>query len=311
MHGQKNDGGHTELLCILRAGYYNRWVAQEVRLGCIRLKWFLSGLWLILAGTLAGCASPAPGLSETALPAVQLPTKAVTTAVITAFAPATDTPGLPMPTETITAFPMPSATPALEFAICTPLEDHPLDQLRLILADPYRPPPGKSDARHHGVDFSYYRFGERDTIQGVGVQAVLPGRVAAALADTYPFGNLVLIETESSLIPIDLLQLLGAEPGESLYLFYAHMAAAPALRIGDRVEACQSIGAVGKSGNAVEPHLHLEVRLGPAGAVFTEMGEYFPEASPEQRAAYQLWRTSGVYHHRDPMILINFALDQR
>jgi murein DD-endopeptidase MepM/ murein hydrolase activator NlpD len=189
------------------------------------------------------------------------------------------------------------------------LQDHPLDQLRLIVSDPYRPPPGKSDARHHGVDFSYYRFGERATIQGVGVQAVLPGRVAAALADTFPFGNLVMIETESTLLPSDLQRLLGAEPGESLYLFYAHLESAPSLRIGDLVEACQPIGAVGKSGNAVEPHLHLEARLGPAETVFTEMGEYFPEASPAEKAAYQLWRTSGVYRHLDPMILINFALD--
>jgi len=186
-----------------------------------------------------------------------------------------------------------------------------LDQLRLIVSDPYRPPPGKSDARHHGVDFSYYRFGERDTIQGVGVQAVMPGRVVAALADTFPFGNLVMIETDDAMLPVDLRQLVGAEPGESLYLFYAHLESAPSLRIGDLVEACQLIGAVDKSGNAVEPHLHLEARRGPAGTVFNEMGEYFPAASPAEKAAYQLWRTSGVYRHLDPMILLNFALETR
>jgi len=275
----------------------------------MKQKWYLLGLLFILAGVLAGCAMPAPVSNATPLPSVQYPTEVLDAIITATLPPATQTPDSPAPTQKVIT--SPTVTPRLEFAICTPLEDHPLDQLRLILADPYRPPPGKSDARHHGVDFSYYRFGERATILGVGVQAVLPGRVAAALAETYPFGNLVMIETESSLIPIDLLQLLGAEPGESLYLFYAHMGTVPGLRIGDTVQACQPIGEVGKSGNTVEPHLHLEVRLGPAGTVFTEMGEYFPEASPEQRAAYQLWRTSGVYRHRDPMILINYALEQR
>ncbi len=211
------------------------------------------------------------------------------------------------PTVSVTA--QPTLPSGLEFAVCTPLEDHPLHQLRLIVSDPYRPPKGKSDARHHGVDFSYYRYGERDTIQGVGVQAVLPGQVAAALVDSYPFGNLVIIETDLDLLPAELRERLGAQPGESLYLLYAHLEAAPLVRIGDSVPACQPLGAVGKSGNAVEPHLHLETRLGPPGTVFSQMGEYFAGASEAERAAYRLWRTSGVYRHLDPMLLIKFALE--
>lgn len=272
-------------------------------------KRYLLGFYLIFLGALAGCSPVAPVLDVTPLPVIQ-PTQAVVHTPTEALAiPPTPTASLPTPTlsstESSTALPLPV------FDICTPLRDHPLDQLRLIVSDPYRPPPGKSDARHHGVDFSYYRFGERDTIQGVGVQAVLPGQVASALADSYPFGNVLMIETGADLLPDDLRQQLGVQAGEALYLFYAHMESAPELRIGERVEACQPIGAVGISGNTVEPHLHLEARLGPAGTIFTEMGEYYPEASPEQRAAYQLWRTSGVYRHFDPMILINVALDGR
>ena len=265
--------------------------------------------WLVLASLLAGCASGAPAFSEHPSP---IPQNSPTT---TGFP--TGTP-LPAFTPTLTLLPPhPAVTPdqssipapPVEFRVCTPLLDHPLDELRLIVSDPYRPPPGKSDARHHGVDFSYYRFKERDTIQGVGVQAVIPGQVIAALADSFPFGNLVIVETASELIPAELGERLGAQPGDSLYLLYAHMDGAPTLRIGDRVQSCQSLGAVGKSGNAVEPHLHLETRLGPAGTVFTGLGEYFPEASPEERAAYKLWRTSGVYRHLDPMVLINFGLE--
>lgn len=272
----------------------------------IRLHRCILGFYLVVMSVLVGCSPSLPTAEPSQAPAAQ-PTPQV-------VVHPTDTPGLlPVPsagasTPSILAAETVTALAPQKFAICTPLQDHALDQLRLIVSDPYRPPKGKSDARHHGVDFSYYRFGERDTIQGVGVQAVLPGQVAAALVDSYPFGNLVIVETEGSLLPTDLGEWLGATAGESLYLLYAHMESAPGLRIGDRVEACQQIGAVGNSGNTVEPHLHLEARLGPPATVFHAMGEYFAAASAEERANYRLWRTSGVYRHLDPMLLVNYAL---
>lgn len=273
----------------------------------------LLAIGLGLAGLLAGCAAVSPARvasitpSTTAAPIAYATPGTLPSPVVPRFPLPTNPPGTTPPSASVTA--PPTLPYRLEFAVCTPLEDHPLDQLRLIVSDPYRPPKGKSDARHHGVDFSYYRFGERDSIQGVGVQAVLPGQVAAALVDSYPFGNLVIVETAVALLPADLGEQLGAKPGESLFLLYAHLDAAPLLRIGESVPACQPLGAVGKSGNAVEPHLHLEARLGPAGTVFNELGEYFAGATETERSNYRLWRTSGVYRHLDPMLLINYALD--
>ena len=207
---------------------------------------------------------------------------------------------------TITILPTQTATPA--FQLCSPLDIHGLAELREITSDPYRPPPPGKDMRHHGVDFSYYTRGERTTIQGVGVQSVLPGRVAASLQDTFPFGNLVIIETTADELPVELRSALEITPQRSLYLMYAHMEAAPEVTLGQYVTACQPIGKVGKSGNAVEPHLHLETRRGPPGAVFTSMGYYQADHTEQEKANYLLWRTSGVYQHFDPMWLLNWGL---
>lgn len=273
-----------------------------------RMLWRLNLMaagWMISA-VLVGCAGDVSGPAEQALPTATPSPGMSASPTAPVIASPSFTPTVNLPTAVMTASVTP--TPLPEFAVCSPLQDHPLAELRLIVSDPYRPPPGKSDDRHHGVDFSYYRYAERTTIEGLGVQAVLPGSVAAALADTYPFGNLVIVETVYEILPEDLRIALGIQPGESLYLLYAHMEAAPRVHPGVTVQPCQALGAVGHSGNAVEPHLHLEARLGLPEALFTEMGEYFPEASAEQRAAYQLWRTSGVFRHLDPMILINYQL---
>lgn len=202
----------------------------------------------------------------------------------------------------------PTSTTAPPFQVCTPLAEHPLGVLREIVSDPYHPPPMGKDDRHQGVDFSYYRHGERTTIQGVQVQAVLPGRVAASLADTWPFGNLVIIETRYADLPDALNLALGIQPDQSLYLLYAHMEQPPLVSLGQMLAACQAIGLVGHSGNAVEPHLHLETRLGPPGLTLDSMGYYQVQHTEQEKANYLLWRTSGTYQHLDPMRLINWGL---
>ena len=190
--------------------------------------------------------------------------------------------------------------------VCSPLEIHSLEDLRLITSDPYRPPPPGSDERHQGIDFSYYRWKERIGIQGVGVQAILPGKVAASLQDSYPFGNLVIVETPASWLPESFVEQAKIQTGESLYILYAHLESAPLVSLGEAVKSCQLIGRVGKSGNAVEPHLHIETRWGPAGSVFEGMAYYRPEATDEEKQNYLLWRTSGVYRHFDPMLLLRW-----
>jgi murein DD-endopeptidase MepM/ murein hydrolase activator NlpD len=229
-----------------------------------------------------------------------------------ATAPAVVTPDQPRSVVKVAVTPLPGAplkaiSPAVR--ICSPLADHQLNELSAIISDPYHPPPMGKDDRHQGVDFSYYRQAGRATIEGEGVQSVLAGRVAAAIRDSFPFGNLVIIETKNGGLPGDLLQMLKPAEGQSLYLLYAHLAEPPLVQPGDPVQACQALGVVGKSGNAGVAHLHLETRFGPADTVIAGMAYYTPKASRQERDNYVLWRMSGRFRPFDPMILLEYFLE--
>jgi murein DD-endopeptidase MepM/ murein hydrolase activator NlpD len=200
--------------------------------------------------------------------------------------------------------PTPLPTQAALFQPCSPLVDTPIRELPEIVSDPYHPPPMGKDERHQGVDFSYYRRGERMSIQGAGIQAIFAGRVAAAIPDSFPFGNHIIIETPGSDLPLEIRQQFGIQDGESLYTLYAHMQSPPEFELGQAVQACQLIGQVGKSGNAGVAHLHLEMRHGAAGTQFPSMGFYKLDDTPEERANYQLWATSGNFLHFDPLKLL-------
>jgi murein DD-endopeptidase MepM/ murein hydrolase activator NlpD len=155
------------------------------------------------------------------------------------------------------------------------------------------------------VDFSYYRRGERTSIQGAGVQAVLSGQVALALADSFPYGNIIIVETPGDSLSPDLAAQIGLMTGEALYILYAHLDAPPTVAPGEQVAACQRLGAVGKSGNAGIAHLHLEIRIGPAGVRFERMAYYTAQASEAEKAEYLRWRISGDFRHINPMILLS------
>jgi len=232
---------------------------------------------------------------------------------------------LPLPTDTATpartlaptflaVSPTPRATPTPEWIqqLCSPLAEQTLEEIPEIISDPYNPPPPGRDERHQGVDFAYYRRKNRTTNEGEIVQAILPGRVAAVVNDQLPYGNMVIIETEGDRLPPALRADLGIEPKESLYHLYAHFGDAPLVSLGDEITCGQALGAVGASGyNIVNPHLHLETRIGPAGKAFPEgMGFYTTAASDAERENYTLWRTSGVFRHFDPMRLIAFYLGE-
>jgi murein DD-endopeptidase MepM/ murein hydrolase activator NlpD len=156
------------------------------------------------------------------------------------------------------------------------------------------------------VDFAYFRKFNRAAIEGAGVQSVLKGQVAAAIVDSFPYGNMLIIETPGASLPPELVDLIQISGGESLYILYAHMERPPSLSLGESVEACAPLGTVGKSGNAGGAHLHLETRLGPAGTRFTSMAYYKAWATDEQRANYLLWRISGTYRHFDPMLVLSY-----
>jgi murein DD-endopeptidase MepM/ murein hydrolase activator NlpD len=189
--------------------------------------------------------------------------------------------------------------------ICSPLTGEPIEELWLITSDPYRPPPPGDDGRHEGVDYAYYQRGERVSIQGAGVEAVLPGWVSTALSGTFPYGNFVIIETPLHYLPETLVQSLDLGPGQALYTVYAHLETPPWVWAGEWVEACAPLGLVGKSGNAGQAHLHLETRTGPAGVLFFDMGYYKIEATEAERANYLRWRIGGEFQHFNPLLVLD------
>ncbi len=72
----------------------------------------------------------------------------------------------------------------------------------------------------------------------------------------------------------------------------------------ENISCGQTLGAVGSSGNALNPHLHLEVRIGPSGARFSSLAHYLPSASEEEMGNYCLWRVSGYFQVIDPLTVL-------
>jgi murein DD-endopeptidase MepM/ murein hydrolase activator NlpD len=176
------------------------------------------------------------------------------------------------------------------------------------------------------VDLADLLTGSAVARAGRGVQAALAGRVASVIRNRFPYGNAILIETPLDGLPgawLEVLQVPTPEPTlparsaltcptpqvpaawnlvqRSLYLLYAHMQQTPSLDPGEMVSCGEKLGAIGSTGNALNPHLHLEARLGPAGADFTSMAHYDASASPAEMRAYCDWRVSSLFQLIDPM----------
>ncbi len=224
--------------------------------------------------------------------------------VVTATEPQMVGDGIPEPTATA----LPTVQPQPTWQICSPLAEETILELWEIVSDPYNPPPAGRDERHQGVDFSHWRRRERSSIEGEVIQAILPGVVAAAIHDRLPYGNMIIIETPGKDLPTEIADALGMGEGESLYHLYAHMQNPPQLSLGENVTCGEALGTVGMSGyNIVNPHLHLEMRLGPAGERFEGMVFYDTSATLEEMEQYRLWRTSGTFRHFDPMELFRLT----
>jgi len=198
-----------------------------------------------------------------------------------------------------------------------------------MVHNPFAPPREGSDDPHQGVDFADLQGPNLIAVSGKPVTAVLNGRVALVTTDRFPYGNAILIETPVKDLPstwlglLNLPQALGPHPNRSaltcpdqleppgdlsrrsLYLLYAHMLAPPDQQTGQTVTCGEVLGAIGSSGNALNPHLHLEGRLGPANASFASMAHYDTSATPQEMAAYCTWRISGYFRLVDPMRLLS------
>jgi murein DD-endopeptidase MepM/ murein hydrolase activator NlpD len=204
-------------------------------------------------------------------------------------------------TYTPTKIPTQSEIP---FTICSPLMDETISSLWEIVTNPFGSPPIGREDLHHGVDFAYYRRGDRLSIEGEIVQSILPGTVAASIRDRLPYGNMVIIETNQNMLPKAFIDKFDLEPGESLYSLYAHMGQSPQVELGELVSCGQKLGTVGLTGYyIVNPHLHLETRIGRSGTSFNGMVFYDTSASIEEMENYKRWRTSGDFRTIDPILI--------
>lgn len=233
------------------------------------------------------------------------------------------------PSPTANALPEPTNTPvpAPPMRVCSPLEGYSLGELTELVSNPYAPPRTGSDDPHQGVDFAILEPVTHIALTGHPVLAALEGVVAGVIAERFPYGSALIVETslerlppawqEALAIPTPAPLLLphpvltcplpeGWSPDEtpatrSLYLLYAHLESLPEAEPGQSIGCGDAIGGIGMSGNALNPHLHFEARIGPAGARFTSMAHYTASASAEEMFNYCWWRVSGAFQLVDPM----------
>jgi hypothetical protein len=282
-------------------------------------------LWLnCLLLLLTACGAPIPVAS------VETPTVALSTATST-IVPPLATPTVE-PTQT-TAPPPPTATLEPELTLCSPLEGIAIEELGQpdLLKTLFQMPRPGFDEGHHGVDFAYWSRGERTAMRGHPIQAALPGVVAGIVPDRQPYGYAVIVETRLDSFPQLALQLpapaptvvpntsLSCPPGappeavegipgtseRSLYLLYAHMHEPPLVQLNQEVSCGETLGVVGTTGRSVNDHLHLETRVGPAGATFPTMAHYDNAATETEMRTYCTWRVSGLFQLVDPMTLFS------
>jgi murein DD-endopeptidase MepM/ murein hydrolase activator NlpD len=274
---------------------------------------------------IAACQSAQPAPS---MPTAPLPTLAQRPTV-------SPTAGLPSPTfsPAPTALLTPTLAPTSSVSpVSSPLDGVALSDLPQIVSNPFAAPQPGHDDGHHGTDFAFYRWGDRVGMLGTPVLSVFDGQVAAVVANRPPYGNLVIVETVWEALPPGVQGLLSAPlppkpdpraitlscPGflpftggpsghPSLYLLYAHLKDAPALRIGDRLASGGQIGLVGTTGFSVNPHLHLETRAGPPGAVLPTLAHYIASATQSEMEGYCTWRVSGIFAMFDPVRVLSAA----
>jgi murein DD-endopeptidase MepM/ murein hydrolase activator NlpD len=273
----------------------------------------VSGALLLLL--LSGCDNPAS--TETPVPNSTDPISTVT------IAPTT--PPTLIPTATM------SPTPTQEIAtgVCSPLIGITLDKLHGITSNPYVSPDAYVESGHPAIDISFYKFEDYTTFVNFPLQAVLPGKVVLVENDRFPYGYMLLVETPLSQVDPSFLPLIPQPTplpvsvysmgercpvtgspvtwdtsGKSLYVLYAHLSQRPDSNVGDNVSCGQPIGFAGTTGNSVEDHLHLEMRIGPSNAQFNSIATQHSSTTLEERYNYCIWSLSGVFQPFDPAILL-------
>lgn len=167
------------------------------------------------------------------------------------------------------------------------------------------------------------------SIEGLPVQAIFAGKVASAYSKIRtPYGYMVIIETPLSSLPTEVVNAIKlpeesqtpASPSnrltcpagfadwwstdsKSLYVLYGHLGEIPNVQLGQTVKMGDILGVVGNTGASTNPHLHLEMRIGPSNASFASMGHYDSNTTDQERHNYCMWRISGEFEMFDPMEL--------
>ena len=229
-------------------------------------------------------------------------------------------------------------TPTLsQTELVTPLEGLKLEELFEIVSNPFFYAGDGKDEGHHGSDFSFYQYKSLEKIENLPVHSIASGRVSSVINNRPPYGNMVMVETPFSSLPVflqDHLNLfypvskfpfhtnlscpdfqfeenLKNFDAFSLYILYAHLYSPPEMQIDSFVLGGDAIGKVGNTGSSGNPHLHLEFRIGPSGYTFDEMSHYDNTASQNEISNYCLWRVSGLFYQVDPMEIIEYYLQNR
>lgn len=221
--------------------------------------------------------------------------------------------------------------------LVSPLEGIKLEELKEIESNPFLYTGDGKDDGHHGTDFSFYQYKSFKKIENLNLLSMTTGRVSSVISNRPPYGNMIMVETPFSSLPVFLQDyLLLIQRGSevpfhtnlscpefqfeenlqktslfSLYILYAHLYSPPDVEIGSNILSGNSIGQVGNTGSSGNPHLHLEFRIGPSGYLFEEMSHYDNTASPNEISNYCLWRVSGLFYQINPMEIIEYYLQNR
>jgi hypothetical protein len=111
----------------------------------------------------------------------------------------------PTSVPTITQIP-PTPTQTLVNRFWSPLKGIGLDELRLVTSQEFNKPTPFIESGHPALDFSFYQYREFTTFERFPIQAILPGKVILVIHDRWPYGNMILIETQLDQISPGLLK---------------------------------------------------------------------------------------------------------
>ncbi len=222
-------------------------------------------------------------------------------------------------------------TPITKVIFNSPLKDIAIEQLPSILSNPFQFPSKGKDDGHPGIDFSFYSFQNWKTINNHDVLSIFPGKISAVIQDRPPYGNAIITETEFYSLSVVTQEILQSQYPENplqdniilncpdnfhqgsniskndlaLYVLYGHLGMYEEFKIGDTLLSGSIIGQVGNTGYSGNPHLHLEMRIGPKSATFLKMAHYDNSVTNEEIENYCLWRVSGYFYPIDPFVIIN------